>query len=218
CILVQGPNEAGKSTLLECMYFALYGESLASDRSKRSLDDLILYGMTNAIVTLTFLVGATELKVSRTIERGKGQSVALSIRRLGVQEEELINQLEVANGRIVAEMGYVNGEALRNSCLIEQKGLGHLERLRGVAREATLRKLLGLERLTRLAEEFVVTQEDEQAFNESAERLRLAEIQARIPALSRQLDVIESGLDAVKVYQDLAECQQQEADIAEQEQ
>src|ERR1700724_2474951 len=68
-ILIQGPNESGKSALLESIYFALYGESLAADRGKRSLDDLISYGATSAAVTLTLSIGATEMTVTRTIER-----------------------------------------------------------------------------------------------------------------------------------------------------
>ena len=57
-ILIQGPNEAGKSTLFESIYFALYGESLTSQRKKRSqdenrhYDELILYGENEANVTL----------------------------------------------------------------------------------------------------------------------------------------------------------------------
>src|SRR5919109_670581 len=86
-ILIQGPNESGKSALLESNYFALYGEALASSRGKRSLDDLISYGAASATVTLSLSVGATDLSVTRTVERGKGQSVCLLVRRLGMPEE-----------------------------------------------------------------------------------------------------------------------------------
>src|SRR5437660_8245381 len=82
-ILIHGPNEAGKSTLFESIYFALYGEPLATSRGRMyqdphkgglynpSLDDLILYGASNAIVTLTLSISATELIINRVIERGK---------------------------------------------------------------------------------------------------------------------------------------------------
>ncbi|MBV9230889.1 MAG: AAA family ATPase, partial [Chloroflexi bacterium] len=217
-ILIQGPNEAGKSALLESIYFALYGESLAANRGKRSLDDLVLYGATNAIVTLTFSVGATELTVMRTIERGRGQKVVLHVQRLGMPAEEPITQLKPANERVVAELGRVNGETLRNSCLIEQKALERLESLSGIEREETIRKLLGLEKLTHLTEQFKVTPDDERLLQDAKDRLQLARIQARIPELSKQLEEIEVALDVVRASEYLDDIGQQEADIAEQEQ
>src|SRR6266516_4096217 len=217
-ILIQGPYESGKSALLESIYFALYGEALATTRGKRSLDDLISYGATSAAVTLTLSIGATEMTVTRTIERGKEQEVVLYIRRLGMAEEEPVTHLLSANERIIAELGRMDGEALRNSCLLEQKGLDRLEALGGSAREATIRKLLGIEKLMRLTEHFKVEPLDEQQLQESRERLRLAEIQARIPKLSQQLDDVEAALDAVIVCEDLGEIDLQMSDIAEQEQ
>src|SRR5947209_20117875 len=89
-VLIQGPNESGKSALLECIYFALYGSALLSDRGKRSLDDLISYGETTATVILTFSIGATEMTVARTLERAKEPQVNLVIRRLGMTEKEAI--------------------------------------------------------------------------------------------------------------------------------
>src|SRR5437764_11778448 len=100
-ILIQGPNEAGKSALIECIYFALYGESFASSRGKQTLDDLILYGSPQASVTLTLSVGATELIIARTIERGQGQQITLQVRRLGLPDEDYITHLPTANDRIV---------------------------------------------------------------------------------------------------------------------
>ncbi len=214
-ILIQGPNEAGKSALIESLYFALYGEPLVPSRGKRSLDDLILYGSSSAQVVLTLSVGATELTIERTLERGQSQQVSLQIRRLGMPDEAPVTDLEVANARIVAEMGEMDGEALRNTCLIEQKGLNRLETISGAQREVTVRKLLGLEKLQLLQERFHIEEQDERKLHESSERLRLAEIQVRIPQLSEQLDSIEAALDAVSVHEALAEIEQQEAEISE---
>ena len=219
-ILVQGPNEAGKSALLESIYFALYGTPIATgtaDHGRSSIDDLVLYGSSQANVTLTLSIAATELVINRVIERGEGQQVTLRVRKLGMPEEELITRLDTANERIIAELGRMDGETLRNSCFIEQKSLERLETLPGTEREATLRKLLGLEKLMRLTERFKLTPDDEHMFHESAERLKLAEVQARIPELSQKLGELEAALDAVTVSEDLAEASQQEADIAEQE-
>jgi DNA repair exonuclease SbcCD ATPase subunit len=214
-ILIQGQNEAGKSAFIESIYFALYGECFATSRGKRPLDDLILYGSSQANVTLTLSVGTTDLVIGRTIERGRGQQVTLQVRRLGLPDEDYITDLPTANARIIAELGRMNADALRNACLLEQKGLNRLETVSGVEREATVRKLLGLERFSELAEQFQVGPQDEQLLQESTERLRLAEIQTRIPQLSEKLHEVESALDAVSVCDSLAEIQLQEREITE---
>lgn len=219
-ILIQGPNEAGKSTLFESIYFALYGEPLATERSKRvqgNLDDLVHYGENDASVMLVLSISATELTITRTIERGKGQKVSLVVRRLGMPEENVITNLAQANARIVSELGQIDSKTLRNSCLIEQKGLERVERLSGQEREAILRKLLGLTRFERLAEQFKLTGDDEQRLVESTRQLELAEVQARIPELSAQLGKLEVALDAIGVSEVLAEVNQQEVEIAEQQ-
>ncbi|HEX7735499.1 MAG TPA: AAA family ATPase [Ktedonobacteraceae bacterium] len=219
-ILIQGPNEAGKSTLFEGIFFALYGEALSLDAARRgnsNLDELISYGEKLATATLTVAVGATELTVTRTIERGRGQRASLVVRRLGLPEEGAITNLASVNQRVVRELGQIDSEALRNSCLIEQKGLGRLERLTGVERETTLRRLLGLERFTRLAEQFKLSASDEAALQDSIEHLKLAELQARIPEVSTQLGETESALDGVAVAEALAEIDLQEAEITEQQ-
>lgn len=216
-ILIHGPNEAGKSTLFESIYFALYGEPFATNRGMRSLDDLIHYGAASASVTLTLAIGSTQMTITRTIERGKGQEVSLYVQRPGMPEEEPVTSLAVANTRILAELGHMDGETLRNSCFIEQKNLTRLETLKGSEREATLRKLLGLEKLLSLTEQFKLMPHDEKLFTDSAERLRLAQVQARIPVLSAQSGQLEAALDAVSVSTDLEEMRQQEADIAEQQ-
>ncbi len=216
-ILIQGPNESGKSALLESIYFALYGEPLNADFSRHWLDDLIQYGANSATVTLSLAMGGSDMTITRTIERGKGQRVTLHIQRPRIGREEPITRLGTAHDRITGELGGIDGETLRNSFLIEQKGLNRLESLSGVGRETTIRRLLGLENLTRLTESFIVTPHDEQLLKECTERLHLAEIQARIPDLSRQLDLVEVALDAVAVCEDLQEVKRQEAEIAEQE-
>ncbi len=215
-ILIQGPNEAGKSALLESIYFALYGDTLV-ERGKRTLDDLISYGSSNAVVSLTVAVSTTELAITRTLERGKGQKVTLYVRRLGMLEEGPITRLATANERIISELGRMDGEALRNSCLIEQKGLERLEVLGGSLREETVRKLLGIDRLTRIAERFKLSPNDEQQLEEASERVRLAEVQERIPELSARFEKIESALDAITLLKDIHEIEQQEAEVAEQE-
>ncbi|HEV2583272.1 MAG TPA: AAA family ATPase [Ktedonobacteraceae bacterium] len=219
-ILITGPNEAGKSTLLESIYFALYGESLAQPRGKRpaTLDELVRYGEKRAVVTLALSIGATEITITREIEREKGQSIVVQVRKLGMPAEKPVTDLQKANQRIITELGRMDGKTLRNSCFIEQRGLDRLEQLSGREREAALHHLLGLEKLARLAEQFSLGIDDERRLAETTLRLRLAEVQARIPELSSKLGDLEAALDAVSVNEDLAAIVQQEADIEEQQQ
>ena len=56
-ILVQGRNEAGKSTLFEAIFFGLFGKALATEGgSGRGLDDLIGYDKNKARVELDIAV------------------------------------------------------------------------------------------------------------------------------------------------------------------
>lgn len=223
-VLIQGPNEAGKSALLESIYFALYGEPLNVDRGRRIwLDDLVQYGEHDAVVSLVFHVEMTEMAVQRTIEREKGQRVVLRVRRLnassqaGPQSEEIITRLGSANERILVELGRIDAETMRNSCILEQKGLERLERLRGSERESTARRLLGIEKLTRLNDQFKVTPQDERLLEDCHTRLRLAEVQAHIPGVSKRLETLEAALDALTVSEELAAIVQQRTEIAEEE-
>lgn len=216
-ILLTGPNEAGKSTLLESIYFALYGEALVVGKRKSgSLNDLVRYGEKQTSVTLTVSVGATELHITREIRRGKGQSVTLRVQKLGMPPEQPITSLEKANERIIAEIGRIDGTTLRNSCLIEQQGLERVEQLGGRAREATLHVLLGLEKLSRLADQFSLMADDERRLDEATQQLQLAEIQARIPELSEKLGELEAAQDALSIAEDLVFICLQEDEIEEQ--
>ncbi len=221
-ILISGPNEAGKSTIVESIYFALYGEPLVALHGKRAsvaptLNELIHYGEQQASVSLALAIGAKELSITRVIERDKGQSVSLDVRQLGMPPEKTITDLDAANEHIIAELGRIDGKTLRHSCLVEQKGLNNLELLGGREREIVLRNVLGLEKLSRLADHFRLTTEDERQLEQCGERLKLAEVQARIPELSAKLGELEAAIDAMTISEELVEISQQETGITEQQ-
>ncbi|MBM4430689.1 MAG: hypothetical protein FJ026_10140, partial [Chloroflexi bacterium] len=69
--LVQGKNEAGKSTLFEAVFFALFGQALVTETGARRLDDLIGYGLEKARVELDLAVHDRLFRLARTIVRGK---------------------------------------------------------------------------------------------------------------------------------------------------
>ncbi len=154
-VLIEGHNEAGKSSLFEAVYFALYGKPLISDRDFR-LEHLRTYGAEELMVELDFTLAGRPYSVSRRL---RGQQRA----SLTLQKEdgstETINTLSEVNRRLVEELG-VTAESLLNTCFVEQKRLDRLEGQDAKERQITINELLNLRVLTQLQAEFRVPRED----------------------------------------------------------
>jgi len=127
-VLIEGHNEAGKSTLFEAVYVALYGKPLVGEDKQARQEEVIQHGQSHTMVQLTFSVGQQELTISRHFERGKSQQAKLVIQRPGAQQEE-VNRVRAVDERILKELGNLDGDSLRNSCFVEQKELGRIETL-----------------------------------------------------------------------------------------
>ena len=87
-VLIEGYNEAGKSTLFEAVYVALYGKPLVGEDKLARQEEVIQHGQSQAIVQLTFSVGQQDLMISRHFERGKSQQAKLVIQRPGAQPRQ----------------------------------------------------------------------------------------------------------------------------------
>jgi len=184
--LIEGSNESGKSTLFEAVYFALYGRPLVGEEpGKATLSALIPHDSPQAQVTLTLLTGETELEVTRTLTRARNGAVtseaALVVRQPG-RPDERINAVSAVNDRILTELRGLDGDTLRNSCFMEQKGLERLESLRRDEREEAISRLLGLERLVGIERSLAPTAEERRQI----ERLRAQEQVARQRRLARE--------------------------------
>jgi exonuclease SbcC len=190
-ILVQGKNEAGKSTLFEAVFFALFGAALATEAGARGLDDLIGYGMEKARVELDVQVGDRVFKITRTIARGKSNTWELDLARGDAVEE--IRGNSAVNKRLIAELGF-DGDALLNTCFVEQKKLEKLEGLNKAKREESLAKLLNLDSLVALEGDLKIRAEDKQELERLKKRVELADIQDELPAREEQLAKTENQL------------------------
>ncbi len=197
-VLIEGQNEAGKSTLFEAVYVALYGKPLVGEDNRARQEEVIQYGQSRANVQLAFRVGQQELTVRRVIEQGKPQQAALTIQQPDVPQE-VVTGVRAVDERILKELGNLDGESLRNSCFVEQKELGRIEALSPAKREEAVHKLLGLERLNRLAEQFKVKREQWRELAQAERYLKLAELQAEVRRSSAREGEVAEYLDAVKV-------------------
>ncbi len=180
-ILVQGRNEAGKSTLFEAVFVALFGKPLDG----KTLDECVQYGRDQAWLELEVeLPGGRAMTVARQIRATSARNrYTLTITNADGSDETL--QGVGVNARIEAELG-LDGEALLNSCFVEQKKLEKLEGLGLREREHSLMKLLNLDRLVALADELKVTRADQADLQRLRDRLALADVQAQLPALEAQ--------------------------------
>lgn len=184
--LIEGPNESGKSTLFEAVYFALYGRPLVGEEPGRAtLAALIPHDGAQAQVALTVITGETELEIIRTLSRSRSgtptSEAALIVRQPG-RPEERINAVGAVNDRILAELRGLDGDTLRNSCFMEQKGLERLESLRRDEREEAISRLLGLERLVSIERALAPSADDRR----HVERLRAQTQVARHRRLLRE--------------------------------
>lgn len=194
-ILVQGKNEAGKSTLFEAVFFALFGTALATETGSRSLDDLIRYEVEKAAVELDLQFDGRVFKIKRTIVRGKSNTWELDIDRDGQLAEEIRGNMAV-NKRLIAELGF-DGDALLNTCFVEQKKLEKLEGLSKSKREESLAKLLNLDKLVQIEGDLKVGAEDRRELDRLKKRADLAAIQSELPTYETELAKTEEKLTLI---------------------
>ncbi len=194
-VLVQGKNEAGKSTLFEALFFALFGRALATETGTRGLDDLIRYGVEKSLVELDVQCGARLFQIRRTIVRGKSNVGELDVARDGAIVEEIRGN-SVVNKRLVAELGF-DGDALLNTCFVEQKKLEKLEGLSRAKREESLARLLNLDALVHIENDLKIGTADRQELDRLKKRADLAEVQAELPAQEEKLKQVEQQLKLI---------------------
>lgn len=196
-VLVQGKNEAGKSTLFEAIFFALFGTALVTETGSRSLDDLIRYGIEKAEVQLDVQIGQSVLKITRRIVRDKSNAWELDIEEGGVVRDEIRGNAAV-NKRLIDELGF-DGDAMLNTCFVEQKKLEKLEGLSKSKREESLAKLLNLDALVDLEADFKISADDKRELERLRKRAELATVQAELPAREKELNAVEGKLKLIEL-------------------
>ncbi|MDP9380456.1 MAG: AAA family ATPase [Chloroflexota bacterium] len=190
-ILVEGPNESGKSTLFESIYFGLYGAPLVTEENPRSLESLITHGEDSARVCLQLRTADATLNVQRTIRRNRSTQASLVVEAAG-GESERITGVRAVNARVIEELGGLDGTALLNSCFVEQKKLSKLEELDARERRDSLLRILNLDQLSKLEDLYRVRAADEQRVADTTARLELASIREQTVARQREVQTLRN--------------------------
>ena len=196
-ILIEGQNESGKSTLFEAVYAALYGRALiGEDEGRAKLEDLIAFDVEWARVVLTFATPTAHVEVERRFTRGRAQTASVTVTRNDDTPSETRHGTSAVNERVLREMGNLDADTLRNSCFVEQKELGRLESLSKNEREKAIERLLGLERLTKLAEHYQQENRDTgKQLIAATKRAELANATAAARAAAEDVAAARAALD-----------------------
>ncbi|MBI3970220.1 MAG: AAA family ATPase [Chloroflexi bacterium] len=204
--LIEGRNEAGKSTLFDGIYFALYGVPLVGD-----IASAIHYGADEAEVHLALDVTGTELLVRR-----RARQTAKTLRTEAELEVRRSDDVEIVKGardvtqRLHQELGGLTSDALLNSCLVAQKQLGRLETLSRGSREEALTVLLNLSKLSDVQGKLRVKPEDEATFRLAQARVELARACEQLEALAARRSTLERLQRSIALQEGIArlrECQ-----------
>ncbi|HEY6040581.1 MAG TPA: AAA family ATPase, partial [Anaerolineae bacterium] len=214
-ILVRGKNEAGKSTLFEAVFFALFGQPLITESGARSLADLVGYGHEQCRVELDVQIRDTLYKIERNVkinlarnadtlaEKREGtQKVALTVVR--GDEAESVEGIRAVNARLERELGF-DAETLLNTCFVEQKKLDKLETTARKEREHALAKLLNLDALVELEQDLEVTRDDRDRLARLEMRWELARAQAELPPVEEELAQVERALNLAELKNHLVD-------------
>ena len=210
CALVEGANEAGKSTLFEAIYFALYGQGLALRGGGRGqISSLIHHQGTGAEVHLGLRVNGEQLNITRKItRRGTKAEVVIT----APDGEEKVSGTAKVNKEVLARLNELDGDALLSSCFVQQKKLGHLEELGRTERQNLLLKLLDMERLAKLKNCFRWGAEEERALAVARGKLRLAETVKESANFQAQLRQVERRLTLAEIHAALEASEAQAAE------
>ncbi len=187
--LIEGQNEAGKSSLFEAVFFALYGKTLITDQDYH-IEHLKQYGAEELLVTLDFSVDGRPFSISRRV--GMNHTVKLTCPSAD-GGQETISQIGEVKRRLAEELR-LSADAALNTCFVEQKKLERLEDLQPSVRRETINELLNLRILTSLEAEYRLTREDQDEIRRLRDRVKLAELDAGIPVLEEDARAAERCL------------------------
>jgi DNA repair exonuclease SbcCD ATPase subunit len=178
-VLIEGANEAGKSTLFEAVYFALYGKALLD---QQVLVDLKQYGADEMRVELEFSVSGRHFTVRRRLAANQtvqmdytdADGAVCTIGGATAVRERMGDELRLS------------ASALLNTCYVQQKDLGRLEGLNVTDRRDTINELLNLRVLTQMSDQFRIRHEDRALTDRLRQRVGIAELDAQWPEHRRE--------------------------------
>ena len=193
--VISGLNEAGKSTVLDAILYALYGRVIRPPGRVKD-EDLINYGADRALVRLDFEISGRRFRVSREIRRGKPSSAILDEVLPNGQLKPLATRVREVTEMVEKLMGGISFNELVSSNVVAQKDLDRLIR-EGREREKVINAFLNLESFNSVLEDLNEERKDLEGTGPSRpglislERAKLEALRAELEELNRRRSELE---------------------------
>ncbi len=144
--VIYGHNGAGKSSIIDAIKFALFGEKRGA-----SISDLIRRGSQDMSVTLDFTIGEHLYQIQRMMSLGKN---GIKSRDAILTEDgnELARTISGVDGKVSDIMG-IDKDTFLNSVFVEQGEIDALISKTKAEKENTFSKILGLDLLGQFAKD-----------------------------------------------------------------
>jgi exonuclease SbcC len=193
--VISGLNEAGKSTVLDAILYALYGRVIRPSGHVRD-EDLISYGADEALVRLDFEIAGRRFRVSRRIRRGRTNSANLDEVLPDGRLKPLATKVREVTEAVEGLLGGISFSELVSSNVVAQKDLDRLIR-EGRDRDKVINAFLNLESFNSVLEGLNEERKDLEGTGPSRpgriglERKRLEDLRDELGELNRRRSELE---------------------------
>jgi len=189
-LIIKGPNEAGKSTILEAILYALFGKLM------RGTKELAINHQSNiAKIKLTFTVNGQQYLVQRILKRTETQAKVYKITSNGLVPQALT--VQETNKFIKNLLGGLSFNEILVTNIVAQKELDKLLELKGQSREKIINALLGLESYNKAIEK-IAEERREKRRELEAKKDKLSEIEKRLETYRKDLKELKEKQQKLK--------------------
>jgi exonuclease SbcC len=218
-IAIQGPNESGKSTLLQVIEYCLYGIKKGATPQEQK-ENIITWGKDQAILELEFTARGQRYLLRRTIGKHKHSAELIPLLNGKLDSSKMIKNITEIEKQIEQIIG-MDRDSFSKLVFVKQKELDALKELSKQGREQLVNKIMGIEVFDKAKEKI---KEDLKSINEELrssspelevvkknyetyidEENRRKSIEINLLKLSEQLKEMSTKLDEKKKEYDLYE-------------
>jgi exonuclease SbcC len=192
--MIIGHNGAGKSSIVDAIRFALFGEKRGT-RKEDHIEDMIRKGKHEASVSMIFRSGMDRFQVTRLISQKKSDNYAT----LDKNDLKIADTVTGVNQEIEDIIG-ISKDVFMNSIFVRQGEMDSLISEDASRRKDIFSRLLGLDRISRTSDvlkDIIRRLESERTGYEAAESLLDSERKLRV-SLNSDIDQSRLELDSAR--------------------